>query len=145
LSQEAAVSELKTKPTESTISEFLAGVADDQRRQDCCALVGLMREATGVEPVMWGHGIVGFGKYHYRYESGREGDWFVVGFSPRKNDLTLYVIPGFEAYTELLARLGRYKTGKSCLYVKRLADLDPEVLNELINVSVQDMAEKRVE
>jgi hypothetical protein len=95
-----------------------------------------MAEVTGDEPRLWGRGMVGFGTYHYRYESGREGDWFVTGFAPRKNDLTLYIMAGFDRYEALMSRLGKYRTGKSCLYVKRLADVDEAVLRELVEESV---------
>lgn len=140
------MAELKTRPTMQTASEFLmATVADEQRRADCIALVELMQKATACKPVMWGASIVGFGKYRYRYESGREGDWMVTGFSPRKNDLTLYIMPGFDNYAELLAKLGKHKTGKSCLYLKRLADVDMKILKQLIDASVKAMASQRVE
>lgn len=140
------MAELKTKPTIQTAPEFLmATVADDQRRVDCFTLIELMQKATGCEPVMWGASIVGFGKYHYRYASGREGDWMVTGFSPRKNDLTLYIISGFDNSPELMQKLGKYKTGKSCLYLKRLADVDQKVLRQLIDTSVKAMASQRVE
>jgi hypothetical protein len=95
-----------------------------------------MAEVTGDEPRLWGRGMVGFGTYHYRYESGREGDWFVTGFAPRKSDLTLYIMAGFDRYEALMSRLGKYRTGKSCLYVKRLADVDEAVLRELVEESV---------
>lgn len=130
------MADLKTKPTEASVTEFLDGVADEARRRDCLALVDLMRRATGAQPTMWGPSIVGFGRYHYKYESGREGDWFLTGFSPRARDLTLYIMAGFSRYETLLARLGRHKTGKSCLYVKRLADVDLSVLDELVTTSV---------
>jgi hypothetical protein len=130
------MAELKTKETDASVVAFLERIADEARRQDCTALIPLMRRVTGAEPRMWGATIVGFGSYHYRYQSGREGDWFLTGFSPRKNDLTLYLMAGFEPFPELLARLGRARTGKSCLYVKRLTDLDPAVLEELIRASV---------
>jgi hypothetical protein len=139
------MSEPKTKPTDEDAIAFLERVPEEQRRLDCLAVTEMMRDATGVEPTMWGAAIVGFGKYRYRYESGREGEWPVIGFSPRKNDLTLYVMPGFERFGDLMSRLGKHKTGKSCLYIKRLADLDLEVLRELIRLSVIEMAEKRVE
>lgn len=139
------MSEPKTKPTDEDAIAFLERVPEEQRRLDCLAVTEMMRDATGVEPTMWGAAIVGFGKYRYRYESGREGEWPVIGFSPRKNDLTLYVMPGFERFGDLMSRLGKHKTGKSCLYIKRLADLDLEVLRELIRLSVSEMAEKRVE
>ncbi len=134
------MADLKTKPTQASVAEFLDGVADEARRRDCLTLVDLMRRATGAEPTMWGPGIVGFGRYHYKYESGREGDWFLTGFSPRARDLTLYIMAGFSRYEALLARLGRHKTGKSCLYVKRLVDVDLSVLDELVKTSVAHVA-----
>lgn len=133
------MSENKTKPTNESVEAFLGGVQDEQRRSDCQRLVEIMQEATGRAPKLWGNGMVGFGSYHYRYASGREGDWFITGFSPRKNDLTLYIMAGFERYEDLMSRLGKHRTGKSCLYVKRLADVDREVLRELISESVRHM------
>lgn len=131
------MAELKTKPTGDDVTTFLDAVADPQRREDCHTLRGLMERVTGAEARMWGPSIVGFGSYHYVYESGREGDWFLTGFSPRKGDLTLYIMAGFDRYEALMARLGKHKTGKSCLYVKRLADLDLDVLEELVTRSVE--------
>lgn len=140
------MAELKTKPTMQTASEFLtATVVDDQRRADCFTLIEMMKQAAGCNPVMWGASIVGFGKYRYQYASGREGDWMVTGFSPRKNDLTLYVMPGFDRYAELMTKLGKHKTGKSCLYLKRLADVDQKILKQLIDASVKAMTSQRVE
>ncbi len=139
------MAELKTRPTAQTVQEFLASVLDDQRRADCFSMVDLMKKATGCEPVMWGASIVGFGKYKYAYESGRTGEWLVIGFSPRKNDLTLYIMPGFEKYDTLMQKLGKHKTGKSCLYLKRLADVDQKVLEQLVVASVKTMANKRLE
>lgn len=139
------MAELKTKENDASVADFLATVADPTRRADCGAVLAMMRRATGCEPRMWGASIVGFGKYSYRYESGRTGEWMVTGFSPRKQDLTLYIMPGFTRYDALLARLGRHKTGKSCLYLKRLADVDTAVLQELITASVEAMAPKRTE
>lgn len=130
------MAELKTRPTGGSVTAFLAGIADEQRRKDCRALVRLMREATGSPGRMWGPSIIGFGSYRYRYGSGREGDWFLAGFSPRKQELTLYIIAGFAGSGALLRRLGPHRTGKSCLYVKRLADLDLSVLRELVGGSV---------
>lgn len=129
---------LKTRPGRGSVDAFLAQ-QDPARRADCDAVVALMREATGCEPVLWGPSIVGFDTYTYRYESGREGDWLIVGFSPRKQALTLYIMPGFDAYEALLARLGKFSTGKSCLYLKRLADVDMDVLRELVVESVAAM------
>ena len=133
------MAELKTKENEASVEAFLASVADEQQRADARAVCALMGEVTGQPPKMWGKSMVGFGRYHYRYASGREGDWFVVGFSPRKRDLTLYVMPGFQAYEGLLAKLGKHKTGKSCLYLKRLSDVDGAVLRELVTRSVAHM------
>lgn len=133
------MADMKTKPTGDDVQAFLDAVADPQRREDCHALRALMERVTGAEPRMWGPSIVGFGSYHYVYESGREGDWFLTGFSPRKGDLTLYIMAGFDRYDALMARLGKHKTGKSCLYVKRLSDLDMDVLEELATLSVKHM------
>lgn len=139
------MSEPKTRPTDESVPAFLERIGEEARRQDCLAITEMMREATGAAPVMWGASIVGFGRYRYQYESGRVGEWPVVGFSPRKNDLTLYIMPGFAEYEELLGRLGKCKTGKSCLYIKRLSDVDPEALRELIAASVREMADRRVD
>jgi len=125
----------KTIPTNASVTEFLESVEDQQKRDDCYALLDLMQEITGEAPVMWGPSIVGFGSYHYKYDSGREGDMLLTGFSPRKQNLTLYIMSGFDRYAELMGKLGKYKTGKSCLYLKRLDDADPEVLRELIQAS----------
>jgi hypothetical protein len=126
------MAELKTTRGEGSVADFLSTVADPRRRADAEAACALMTEATGAEPAMWGTGIVGFGTYHYRYATGREGDWPAVGLSPRKQALTIYLSAGFDAYEELLGRLGPHSTGKSCLYIKRLADVDQGVLRELI-------------
>jgi hypothetical protein len=128
------------RPTEADVEEFLGAVPDATRRADAAVLARLMGEVTGEPPVLWGPSIVGFGRYHYRYASGREGDAPVAGFSPRKANLVLYLLDGFEAHGELLGRLGRHSTGKSCLYVKRLADVDLEVLRELVERSVEAVA-----
>jgi hypothetical protein len=131
------MAELKTRVNDASVADFLNGVGDDQKRADCFELVDLMKDVTGEEPKMWGPSIVGFGSYHYRYDSGREGDWMQVGFSPRKQALTLYIMSGFSRYEELLKRLGKHKTGKACLYVKRLSDVDRDVLRDLIAQSVE--------
>ena len=130
------MAELKTKKSAASVDEFLAGVEDEQRRKDCHRVLALMKKVTGEKPKMWGPSIVGFGRYHYRYESGREGDWFLTGFSPRKKDLTLYIMAGFDQYDELMSRLGKHKTGKSCLYLRSLEDIDQDVLEELVGASV---------
>jgi hypothetical protein len=135
----------KTVPTRASVQKFIEAVPDAQRRADCTTVARLMQDATGEKPVMWGSAIVGFGTYRYHYASGTTGDWPVVAFSPRKNDLTLYLMPGFEGATALMARLGKYKTGKVCLYLKRLADVDLAVLDELIRASVVAMAPQRIQ
>lgn len=131
------MAELKTKRTARSVDAFLRGIKDEQRQKDCRALVTLMKQATGAKPEMWGAGIVGFGSYHYKGASGREGDWFVTGFSPRKQNLTLYLISGFKGAEGLLKKLGKHsKSGGSCLYLKSLADVDLEVLRQLVERSV---------
>ncbi|MDX1509891.1 MAG: DUF1801 domain-containing protein [Nitriliruptorales bacterium] len=129
------MAELKTKPNDDDVERFLNTV-DDTRRADCDAIVQLMAEVTGEPPRMWGSSIVGFGSYHYRYASGREGDWMITGFSPRKANITLYIMDGFGRHDELLGQLGKHSTGKSCLYVKRLDDIDLGVLRQLVTESV---------
>lgn len=138
------MSEAKTQPTKTTLKEFLAGVADPVRRADCATVAKLMQQATGEKAVIWGSSIVGFGRYRYRYASGQEGDWPLVGFAPRKNDLTLYIMPSFDTREDLLAALGKHKTGKSCVYIKSLAGIDMAVLAQLIERSVEAMEPQRV-
>lgn len=133
------MSDLKTQPTEQSVDEFLDGVEHPTRREDGRKLMEMMREVTGEEPELWGPSIVGFGRYHYVYDSGREGDWFLTGFSPRKSSLSLYVMSGATRHDELLAKLGKHKTGKACLYVNKLDDVDLVVLRELIDESVRHM------
>ncbi|MEQ9216677.1 MAG: DUF1801 domain-containing protein [Cyclobacteriaceae bacterium] len=132
----------KTLPNDSNVNAFIESVDEDKKRVDSFKLMEIMQEITREPPKMWGSSIVGFGNYHYKYESGREGDFFIVGFSPRKQNLTLYIMPGFERYGKLMANLGKYKTGKSCLYVKSLDEVDLEVLKELIGESVSYMNKK---
>lgn len=134
-----ATAELKTKPNKASASAFIAAIEDDRRRADCRALAKLMKDITGAPAKMWGASIVGFGSYRYKYETGREGDWFLTGFSPRRQALTLYIMAGFERYPELTKTLGTYKTGKSCLYVKSLDDLHLPTLKKLIRESVKHM------
>ncbi|PWB62351.1 MAG: hypothetical protein C3F16_06745 [Betaproteobacteria bacterium] len=138
------MAEAKTRPTKASVAAFLAAVPDEQRRKDGQAVAKLLREVTGEKPVLWGSNIVGFGTYVYRYADGREGEWPIVGFSPRKSELVVYVMPGFERYADLLARLGKHRTGKSCLYLKKLADVDLAVLKEIVSRSVAAMEKKRV-
>ena len=135
------MTELKTQPTERSVTDYLNSVEDEQKRRDCYTLLDLMQSVTGAEPVMWGDAIVGFGRYHYRGASGREGDWFVTGFAPRKRDLTVYLMSGFDAAADLLARLGKHHTGKGCLYLKRLQDVDLDVLRELVRQSVDRLTQ----
>lgn len=131
-----ARAELKTKRNEASVAAFLVGVTPVEKREDCLQLVEMMTQATGAEPKMWGASIVGFGSFHYKYASGREGDWFLTGFSPRQGNLTLYVMNGCANYGNLLERLGHPKTGVSCLYLKGLAGLDASALQKLIKKSV---------
>jgi len=134
------MTELKTKPNDQSVQAFLNSVAHEKKREDSHTILKLMQEVTGEEPKMWGDSIVGFGTYHYRYASGREGDMPLTGFSPRKQNLTLYILSGFDDYDDLLGRLGKFKTGKSCLYVNKLEDIDLKVLRELVRQSAEHMA-----
>ena len=133
------MTELKTKRNDASVEAFLSTVENQQKRQDSFALLELMKEVTGEPPKMWGDSIVGFGSYHYKYASGREADWMLSGFSPRKQNLTLYIMAGFEHYDDLLKRLGKHSTGSSCLYIKKLNDIDLHVLRELVAQSVAHM------
>lgn len=133
------MAELKTTPGKESVAAFIDAVEDERKREDCKALVAMMRKATGCKPVLWGGGIVGFDRYRYRYDSGREGEWFIVGFAPRKQALTVYIMPGFEPFADLLGKLGKHSTSKSCLYIKRLADVDVDVLEALVEASVVEM------
>jgi len=133
------MADVKTRPTRASVTTFLKGVSDEDQRRDALALLGLMKRITRAQPRMWGPSIVGFGSYHYRYASGREGDWPLTGFSPRRRELTVYIMAGFDRFPDLMARLGRYRTGKSCLYIRRLADVDLAVLRDLVAASVAHM------
>lgn len=137
------MADLKTRQTGASVKAFLDAIEDPVKRADARKLAKMMRAATGRRARMWGTSIVGFGRYRYRYESGREGEWMLVGFSPRKQNISIYIMPGFDRFGSLLARLGNFKTGKSCLYVKRLDDVDEEVLGELIRESVAVMRATR--
>jgi Domain of unknown function (DU1801) len=136
------VAELKTKATKQSVAAYLKTVADEQRREDAAKVIEMMRAATKEEPVMWGTSIIGFGKYRYKYESGREGDWPIVGLSPRKQNLTIYIMPGFSGHEELLAKLGKHTTGVSCLYIKRLSDIHLPTLKTIVTRSVAAMKKK---
>ena len=138
------MTELKTRVTAASVADFIASVLDERRRRDCEAVLALMQEVTGKPPEMWGDSIVGFGRYTYRYASGQTGEWMLTGFSPRKENLTLYLMglyltggPGED--TDLLARLGKHKTGKGCLYIKRLSDVDMGVLRSLVEKSIAQL------
>ena len=131
------MSDLKTRPTRQSVEAFLRGVPDEGRRRDCRTLVQIMRQITKCEPQMWGSSIVGFGNLHYVYASGREGDWFQTGFSPRKQNLTLYLTTGFEGAGELLQTLGKHKRTGSCLYLRSLDDVHLPTLKRLIRASVR--------
>ena len=137
------MSELKTRPTTASVADFLT-LQPDARRADCEAVAAMMQAATGERAEMWGAAIVGFGRYAYTNSTKKTYEWPLIGFSPRKNDLTLYIMPGFEGFAGLMAKLGKHKTGKSCLYLKTLADIDREVLRQIIEGSVKAMQPQRV-
>ncbi len=130
------MAELKTKPTDSSVEEFIDSVESETKRDDCRELLKIIGKVTGEKPVMWGTSIVGFGNYHYKYKTGREGDWFLAGFSPRKQSMTVYMMGGFEGKEELLDKLGKHKMSVGCLYVNKLADIDLKILEKLIKNSV---------
>jgi hypothetical protein len=136
------MAEQKTKPTEQSVESFLDNIADESVRDDCASLVKLMKKVTGAKPKMWGTSIIGFGQYHYKYESGHEGDSCLTGFSPRKQNITVYVMPGFAEQTDLQSKLGKHKAGKGCIYIKRLADVDTKILERMIDHSVQYLRSK---
>ena len=129
------MAEMKTKQTEASVEDFLNLIEDNQKREDCFEIAKMMKQVTKKEPKMWGPSIIGFGSYHYKYESGREGDSLQIGFSPRKQNITLYILLGANHENPLLQKLGKHSTGKGCLYIKRLADVDKKVLQELIKES----------
>lgn len=131
--------EAKTKPTKASVADYIAAIDDAERQKDCRTLVKLMSGITGKKAVMWGPGIVGFDAYHYKYESGHEGDSCLLAFASRKADLTIYLVPGFVGAEPLLARLGKHRMSKACLYVKRLADIDLGVLEELLRQSAAEV------
>ena len=133
------MSENKTQPTEMDIATFIAGVEPARRREDAARLDQIFREETGFNPVMWGPSIIGYGRYHYKYKSGREGDFLATGFSPRKASLSIYIMPGYADFGDIMDRLGKHKTGRSCLYVNKLADIDEAVLRELIRAGLRDL------
>ena len=131
------MAELKTKRNDSSVDDFLNAIKDEQVRKDCRAIADIMQKATKAKPQMWGSAIVGFGSRRYKYASGREIDWMLIAFSPRKQNITLYISSGFEGYDELMAQLGKHSCGKGCLYIKRLSDVHLPTLKKLINASVK--------
>lgn len=136
------MAENKTQPTDQSVQSFIDSLDDQQKIADSYSLVDLMKEVTGCEPKMWGPSIIGFDQYHYKYESGREGDFLKVGFSPRKRELSIYIMSGFKRHKELMKKLGKHRTGKSCLYVKRLEDINMDILRDLVQESVKFVDKK---
>lgn len=136
------MAEPKTKPQKRGVSAYVNAIEDPDRRRDVRRVMKMMREVTGAKPVLWGGSMIGYGSYHYTYASGREGDWFLTGLSSRKSALTLYVMAGFSSYDTLMKKLGRFRTGKSCLYLRRLDDIDFDVLTLLVERSVRYLQKK---
>ncbi len=136
------MSENKTKANKADVMAFLNAVEPERRRLDGLQLNGIFRDVTGFEPVMWGTSIVGYGSYHYVYRSGREGDFLATGFSPRKSSFSIYIMPGYSDFADILDRLGKHRTGRSCLYVKRLSDVDENTLRDLIAAGLQDLGSR---
>ncbi len=141
------MAELKTKKNDASVEKFLDSVKEEQQKKDAFTILEMLKQVTKEEPKMWGSGIVGFGDYRYKYASGREGDWFITGFSPRKQNMTVYFFGGFEPLKEYMKKLGKFKTGVGCLYFNKLADIDAKVLKEMLKTSVEYakkfMAEKK--
>jgi hypothetical protein len=136
------MAELKTKPTAVSVAGLINAIEDDQIRKDSKAISAIMSKITKSKPKIWGSDIVGFGSYHYKYASGREGDWMLTAFAPRKNKITLYIMPGFDGETELMKKLGPHSGGKSCVHIKRLSDLHLPTLKKLIDLSVKKLKER---
>ena len=136
------MAENKTKETKVSVEKFIDTVKDEKKRNDCFIISNMMKKITGEDPKMWGPSIVGFGKYHYKYESGREGEFFITGFSPRKSNLTLYIMSGFKKYESLLTKLGKYKNSGSCIYLKTLDDINLKILETMISDSVKYLKKK---
>lgn len=137
------MSKLKTVKNNASVVDFINSVPDEQKRQDCLTLLQVFKEATGEDPSMWGSSIVGYGSYHYKSERSRqEGDWPLTGFSPRKQSLTIYIMPGFDSYSDRLAKLGKYKHSVSCLYIKKLANVDTKILTQMIKDSAEQMRKR---
>jgi hypothetical protein len=139
---ETGMADMKTVPSRVSVDTFLRGIKDEKKRADCYQVLEMMKKATKSGPKMWGTSIVGFGDLHYKYDSGREGDWFIAGFSPRRQNLTLYMMGGFQQFPDLMEKLGKHATGKGCLYINKLEDVDTKVLKDLINRSVKAAKQK---
>lgn len=137
-----ATAKNKTTKTDKSVEDYLSTIAKDDRQADCREILSMMTDMTGWEPKMWGASIVGLGDYHYKYDSGREGDFMRIGFSSRAQNITIYIMPGYQDFSEELSRLGKHKLGKSCLYIKRLSDVDTDVLKEIMQKGLDIMAEK---
>ncbi|SMO54691.1 DUF1801 domain-containing protein [Gracilimonas mengyeensis] len=133
---------LKTQPTDQLVEDYLGSIKDELRAKDCRSIHQIMQEVSGAPGTMWGANIVGYGSYHYKYESGREGDWMLVGFSNRKRYISLYIMSGFDAFDSLLGQLGKHKTGKSCLYINKLKDIEESVLREMIASSIEKIKQR---
>lgn len=139
------MAELKTQPNDLDVEEFMNSIEPERKRADATEVLKLMKKVTGEKPVMWGPSIVGFGKYKYVYESGREGEWMLTGFSPRKQAMTLYLMSGYDKMGDLMEKLGKYKNSVSCLYIKHLADVDMDVLEEMVRKSVEIIKKRYAE
>lgn len=139
------MAELKTRKNDDNVEAFLNTVESEEKKKDCFTILEMMEKITGETPKMWGTSIIGFGDHHYKYKTGREGDWFNVGFAPRKQNISLYIMTGFKKYDELMSRLGKFKTGKSCLYIKKLEDVDINILEQLIALSSNWIKNKKWE
>ena len=133
------MSDLKTKQNENSVDDFIKKIEDPKKLKESKQILKILKDISKKTPRMWGDSIIGFGKYHYKYASGREGDWMRIAFSPRKQNLTLYIMDGFDNYGEILEKLGKFKTGKSCLYIKKLQDIDIKILKELVKKSLLNM------
>lgn len=133
------MAKLKTVETTASVISFVNSIPDVNKRNDCFEIIKIMKQATNMEPKMWGKDIIGFGNYKYKYESGREGEWFLTGFSPRSLNISIYIMTGFNRYKELMKKLGNVKTGKSCLYVKKLEEIDKKILKDIILLSLKDL------
>jgi len=136
------MSENKTRPTTQTAADFIAAVDHPTRRADAVVMDAMFQDITGWKPRMWGPSMVGYGSYHYTYDSGRSGDFLATGFSPRKANMSIYIMPGYADFSDILARLGKHKIGKSCLYVNKLADIDMNVLQDLVRAGLEDLSSK---